>query len=125
MLAWLCAAVVGCVLSYAGASKFTNWESWLASARAQGVWKVIAYVIPGIELLLGALLVVVPSVVEVLGLATVLLLIFTVYLGVRVATGSQIPCACFGSRVTTPPSWKDVSRNFGLILLLVISAALR
>lgn len=113
------------MLAYAGASKLTNWNSWLASARAQGVWKVIAFVIPAIELLLGALLVVIPSLVEVLGLATVLLVIFTVYLGVRVATGSTTPCACFGSHITKPPSWQDVWRNLGLIFLLVVSAALR
>ena len=125
MIAWLCAAIVGCVLALAGASKIMNWSSWLENAKAQGVWKMVAYALPGIELLLGALLVVVSSSAEVLGLATVLLLIFTVYLGVRVATGSTTPCACFGSLITQPPRWKDVVRNLGLIGLLIVSAVLQ
>lgn len=125
MIAWLCAAVVGVVFALAGASKIMDWNSWFSSARSQGLWKVVALVLPGLELLLGALLVVAPSMPEVLGISTLLLLIFTVYLGARVATKSTTPCACFGARVSRPPSWRDILRNVVLIALLFVSAALQ
>ena len=120
----VCAAVVGATLALAGAGKFTSWNQWLSNALRQHLWKVVAISLPGIELVLGAALVVLKPAPIVLGLATLLLVVFTSFLALQVMTKSQVPCACFGAHVNRPPSWRDVARNLGLIALMFTAAAL-
>ena len=120
----ICAAVVGATLALAGASKFTSWNQWLLNARRQHLWKIVAISLPAIELLLGAALFVLKPTPIVLGLATLLLVVFTSFLAMQVLTKSQVPCACFGANVNRPPSWRDVVRNLGLIALMFTAAAL-
>ena len=120
----ICAAVVGATLALAGAGKFTSWNQWLTNARRQHLWKLVAIALPGIELLLGAALFVLKPAPIVLGLATLLLVVFTSILAMQVLTKSQVPCACFGAHVNRPPSWRDVVRNLGLIALMFTAAAL-
>lgn len=86
--------------------------------------RLVVFFLPGIELILGAALVVLEPHPISLGLATLMLLIFTVYLAVQVAGKSQVPCACFGARSMRPPSMRDVGRNVFLMGLLVTAAAL-
>ena len=74
--------------------------------------------------MLGAALLVLQPVPIVLGLATLLLVVFTSFLAMQVLTKSQVPCACFGAHVNRPPSWRDVVRNLGLIALMFTAAAL-
>ena len=119
----VCAAVVGATLALAGAGKFTSWNQWLSNARRQHLWKIVAISLPAIELLLGAALFVLKPTPIVLGLATLLLVVFTSFLVMQVLTKSQVPCACFGANVNRPPSWRDVMRNLGLIALMFTSAA--
>ena len=122
MLARLCAAIVGAVLAYAGANKVTAFRQWQQDAKRQNVPAVIANVLPLLELAIGSALVVLKPQPAVLGLATLLLLVFTVYLSAQVIGKSQVPCACFGARVVRAPSWRDVLRNLILIALLFTSA---
>lgn len=124
MLARICAAIVGVVLAYAGANKVTAYKQWLRDAQRQNVPQLLAQILPIFELVLGAALVVLKPQPTVLGLSTLLLLVFTVYLSAQVMGKSQVPCACFGARVIRPPSWRDVVRNVLLIALLVTSALL-
>lgn len=123
MLSRILAACVGVVILFAGATKATGFQQWKADARSQGLWPAIAYVVPGVELLLGALLIVLAPTPVVFGAATLLLLIFTVYLLVLVASGSTVPCACFGARFSKPPSWRDVLRNVLMLTALFVAAA--
>lgn len=123
-IARVCAAVVGATLALAGAGKFTSWNQWLSNARRQHLWKFVAVSLPAIELVLGAALLVLQPVPIVLGLATLLLVVFTSFLAMQVLTKSQVPCACFGAHVNRPPSWRDVVRNLGLIALMFTAAAL-
>jgi hypothetical protein len=120
----VCAAVVGATLALAGAGKFTSWNQWLSNSRRQHLWKVVAISLPAIELVLGAALVVLKPAPIVLGLATLLLVVFTSFLALQVMTKSQVPCACFGAHVNRPPSWRDVVRNLVLIALMFTAAAL-
>ena len=120
----VCAAAVGATLALAGAGKFTSWNQWLSNARRQHLWKVVAISLPAIELVLGAALVVLKPAPIVLGLATLLLVVFTSFLAMQVLTKSQVPCACFGAHVNRPPSWRDVVRNLVLIALMFTAAAL-
>jgi uncharacterized membrane protein len=120
----VCAAVVGATLALAGASKVTSWNQWRANARQQHLWSFVAVALPGLELVLGAALFVLKPAATVLGLATLLLVVFTSFLALQVTTKSQVPCACFGAHVNRPPSWRDVMRNFALIALMFAAAAL-
>lgn len=124
MIAHLLAAIVGVVIAIAGALKLVNFRTWIRDANAQNVWPVVSYPLPVVELLLGALLVVVKPQAFILGVATLLLLIFTAFLVAQLATKSQAPCACFGSRSTRPPSGRDIVRNLCLMAALFASAAL-
>jgi len=124
LLARLCAAIVGAVLAYAGANKITAFRQWQQDAKRQNVPALIANVLPLLELAIGAALAVLKPQPAVLGFATLLLLVFTVYLSAQVIGKSQVPCACFGARVVRAPSWRDVVRNLILIALLFTSAAL-
>lgn len=120
----IAAGLVGVVFLLAGASKAVNMTQWRQDARAQGVWNPVAVCIPFIELILGGCLLVLPVSPIVLGISTTLLLIFSVFLGVQVATGSKVPCACFGPRSRRAPSWRDVWRNIALMALLFFAAAI-
>lgn len=124
MTARLLAGAVGVVLALAGAQKLTGWSAWMRSARSQGVWRPVAVAVPVLELLLGACMVVLEPIAAVMGAATVLLLVFTVFLAVQVARGSVVPCACFGARSQRPPSWSDVTRNLLMLAALMAAAAL-
>ena len=124
MLAHLLAAFVGVIIAVAGAIKLVNRTQWQQDARAQHLWPLVAHGLPFAELLIGGLLVGLTPSAFVLGVATLLLLIFTAFLVAQIATKSQVPCACFGSRSRRPPSTRDVLRNLGLMALLFISAAL-
>jgi hypothetical protein len=124
MIAWLSAAVVGAFFAVAGALKIMGWSQWRTYAARQHLWPVVAIATPPMELLLGALLIVLRPSPVVLALSTLLLVVFTSFLAVQVLTKSSVPCACFGVRSTKPPSWKDVGRNALLLVLLFTSAAL-
>jgi uncharacterized membrane protein len=124
MLAHLLAACVGVVIAVAGAMKLVNRTQWRTDARAQHLWPVFTVTLPFTELIIGALLIGLTPSWLVLGIATLLLLIFTAFLVAQIATKSQVPCACFGSRSRRPPRTSDVMRNLGLMAVLFISAAL-
>jgi hypothetical protein len=98
-------------------------SSWRNTGTSRS-WKIVAISLPAIELLLGAALFVLKPTPIVLGLATLLLVVFTSFLAMQVLTKSQVPCACFGANVNRPPSWRDVVRNLGLIALMFTAAAL-
>jgi len=119
----LCAAV-GAVIAYAGATKFADFPRWRRDAAVQGVAAPVAIVLPVVELVLGGWLVVSDPAPVPMALATVLLLVFTVFLMVQVTRGSATPCACFGARSSRPPAWRDVLRNLALIAALTAAAGL-
>jgi hypothetical protein len=124
MIARLCAAAVGVLIALAGAAKVTDYKQWKRDAHAQSVWPVVAVVLPPLELLLGALLIVLSPTPEVLGMATLLLLIFTAFLIAQIVTKSVVPCACFGSKSKRPPSMRDVGRNLAMMAMLFVAAVL-
>jgi hypothetical protein len=124
VVARLLCALVGAVIAYAGAAKFTDLARWRSDAAAQGVIGPVATALPVVELVLGGWLVVSEPAPVPMALATVLLLVFTVFLAVQVARGSSAPCACFGARNARPPAWRDVLRNLSLIGALAAAAAL-
>ena len=125
VLARLLAAAVGATVAFAGANKVTDLSSWRSAGVAQGLPGFVTVTVPPVELLLGVCLVVLQVNALVLGLTTLLLLVFTVFLAVQVAGRSTVPCACFGARTARPPRGIDVLRNIGLMAALFASAVLR
>lgn len=124
VVAQLLAGVVGAAVAWAGANKVTGFTQWMAAARAQALPRPVATVVPAVELVLGVALVVTSPSAVLLGLVTLLLVVFTVFLGVQVSRGSTVPCACFGTRASKPPSGRDVVRNLAMIAALFAAAVL-
>lgn len=129
LMARVCAGIVGAVFAVAAAGKFISFREWIADARNQGVPRLVALCIPPLELVLGVALIASPAGASttafVLGVSTTVLLVFTAFVAVSVATGRNTSCACFGARSRRVMSWRDVVRNLELIALLAISAALQ
>lgn len=123
MVSRVLAAIVGATLAIAGATKLLDFRGWMRDARAQAVWPAVAAAVPPAEVVIGAALVALEPTPLTLGSATLLLLVFTAFLVASIATGSTVPCACFGSVSRRPPSWRDVVRNGGLLAALFVAAA--
>jgi hypothetical protein len=124
IIARLGAAGVGAALALAGANKVTAWKQWRENAARQHLWTAVTFAVPLLELALGAALVVLKPSPATLGLATLLLVVFTSFLAVQVMAKSEVPCACFGARSNKPPTSRDVVRNLLMIAVLFLSAAL-
>jgi hypothetical protein len=77
--------------------------------------------VPYIELIVGGLLIVGLQEMPVRVASIALLGSFTALLITRLAAGERPPCACFSFRSTRPISWSNVTRNAGLLALLVAS----
>lgn len=124
VIARVLAGAVGVVIAWAGANKVTDRGGWRSAAGAHGVPASVASVLPWVELCVGVCLVALPVNAVVLGVATLLLIVFTAWLAVQVAGKSTVPCNCFGSHSVRPPSARDVVRNAVLVAALFAAAAL-
>jgi len=122
--AWVCASVVGVIFIFAGIQKLLAGIEWLVQAkqlRPPRIAQPFVPMVPYIELVLGGLLIAGVQEVSVRITSIVLLSIFTALLITRLAAGERPPCACFSFRSTRPIGWSNVTRNAGLIALLVAS----
>ena len=122
--AWACATVVGVVFIFAGIQKLLAGIEWLVQAkqlRPPRIAKPFVPLVPYIELIVGGLLIVGMQEMPVRIAAIILLSSFTVLLVARLAAGERPPCACFSFRSTRPIGWSNVTRNAGLLALLVAS----
>ena len=122
--AWACASVVGVVFIFAGIQKLLAGIEWLVQAeqlRPPRIAKPFVPLVPYIELVVGGLLIVDMQELPVRIAAIILLSSFTVLLVARLAAGERPPCACFSFRSTRPIGWSNVTRNSGLLALLVAS----
>jgi uncharacterized membrane protein YphA (DoxX/SURF4 family) len=113
--------VLGVVFAVSAATKLAGLRQWQANAAALGVSAVIAAPVPFVEALLGGLLVGGPWTPWPAVASAVLLLAFTVLLGVRLAQGVRPPCACFGAWSARPLGPGHLARNGGLLLLSMIA----
>ena len=122
--AWVCASVVGVVFIFAGVQKLLAGIEWLVQAkqlRPPQFAQPFVPMVPYIELVVGGLLIAGVQEMPVRIAAIVLLGSFTVLLIARLAAGERPPCACFSFRSTRPIGWSNVTRNAGLLALLVAS----
>jgi Methylamine utilisation protein MauE len=110
----IASVVLGAVMLLAGGSKLAS-RTWPTQAADLAVPRLVAGIVPWLELALGAGLVVQLS-GRLFGIATALLItVFTAKLIVLLRRGQRPPCACFGGRVPRPISWLSVARNAALI----------
>jgi len=117
----IASVVLGVAMLAAGAAKLAS-RRWPADARGLGAPTWAIPLVPWVELVLGALLVV-GVLRPLVAIVTALLLVaFTVLLCARLARGERPPCACFGRLSTRPISWWSVARNLVLIALAVTIA---
>ena len=122
--AWACASVVGVVFIFAGIQKLLAGIEWLVQAkqlRPPRIAQPFVPMVPYVELIVGGLLIAGLQETPVRIAAIILLSSFTVLLVARLAAGERPPCACFSFRSTRPIGWSNVTRNAGLLALLVAS----
>jgi uncharacterized membrane protein YphA (DoxX/SURF4 family) len=119
-LATASAYVLATVFVVASASKLAAGSRTADIFHALGLpaARVLAWVVPAVELVVAVALVAAPSVGAVAAL--VVLVAFSVVLARAVASGIGAPCACFGRPRTDPVSVVDLVRN---VLLSVLAVA--
>jgi hypothetical protein len=115
-LAYALALGLALVFAWAGVAKLRAPTRTERAFRALGVDPRFARVLPAIELLLAAAIVVQPIACL---FAALLLGAFTVVIA-RANPG--VGCACFGSASTAPLSWVQVLRN-GMLIAVAIMAS--
>lgn len=120
-VARLAAILLGAVFVVAAVSKLVAGTTWVGQARELGAPAPVATALPGVELVIGALLVAgigapVPAVV-----AAVMLLAFSVAIARQLVDGRHPPCACFGAWSPRPLGEGHLLRNAGLIVLALLA----
>lgn len=122
-IALVASVALGIAFLVAGGSKLAAGAAWPAQASGLGAPALAVPVLPWIELVVGATLVLqlgapLPAVV-----ALALLLAFTGLIGLRLREGVRPPCACFGAWSAKPIGPAHLIRNGALIALAVLSLA--
>lgn len=121
LLRWSSGILVGLVLIVAGAAKISGPTRWSAEASVIGVPAVIVRLLPGVEVTLGALVLVGVARPWPAMAALGLLVVFTVVL-VRLIGREDAPsCACFGGWSSRRVGTRDLVRNVALVLAALIA----
>lgn len=116
------AILLGGVLLLSGALKVVGRPVWRAQAAELGVPRPVAVMVPFVELVLGALLIVDVGREAAAVLAVLLLVGFTVFVVRLLRRGERAPYACFGALSRREVGWSAVARNLVLIALGVVAA---
>lgn len=117
----IAAVVVGVALVAAGILKLLAGPTWLKQAADMRVARLLAQIVPYVELVVGVPLVAQrfepwPAVAGLL-----LLLGFTAVVVARLLDGSRPPCGCFGARSTRPLGAYHVARNLALAAAAIVA----
>jgi uncharacterized membrane protein YphA (DoxX/SURF4 family) len=120
-LATLAGLVLGAVFLASGASKLVGREQWRRAALEFGAPRLLVPVLPWVELMLGALLLVGGATPLIPVLALLVLAVFTVAIARKLDAGEHPECACFGGWSTAPLSRWHLVRNAGLMALAVLA----
>jgi uncharacterized membrane protein YphA (DoxX/SURF4 family) len=120
----LAAIVVAVVFLLAAVTKLARPAVWRGQAADLRVPAPVAAVVPFVEVVIGALLLVQFQRQFVAWCAVVVLVSFTALLAVRLAQGERPPCACFGSWSAQPIGARTIVRNLGFIAVAVAAAVL-
>ena len=112
---------LGAVFVVAGVTKLAAGPTWIAQARQMGATQVVATAVPGVELVVGALLVTGIAMPAPAIAAIVLLVACTVVIARQLVAGRHPSCACFGTWSTRPLGEAHLLRNAGFIALAVLA----
>jgi uncharacterized membrane protein YphA (DoxX/SURF4 family) len=113
--------LLGLVFLVSGGSKVAAGPAWPEQARGLGAPAAVVPVLPWLEIVLGAVLVVQLAPLVAAALALLVLVAFTALILRRLAQGAHPPCACFGTWSTKPLGRGHVVRNVGFIALGVVA----
>jgi uncharacterized membrane protein YphA (DoxX/SURF4 family) len=120
-LSIVASVVVGVSFLVSGGSKIASGARWHDDARRLGAPEITIPVLPWVELVVGALLVVQVAQPFAAVVALGLMLAFTVLIARRLAAGEHPPCACFGAWSARPLGWWHLVRNLALVALCVVA----
>lgn len=121
IIAVIASVLVGLMFVLAGASKLALGPAWAQQARGFGSPAWITPVVPWVELVLGATLVVqVAQPWPAVGAVAVLLL-FTALIARHLLAGRRPECACFGAWSAKPIGVGHLVRNTVLLTLAVLA----
>ncbi len=113
--------LLGLVFVVSGGSKIAAGAAWPQQARELGAPRFVVPVLPWLEIVLGAVLVVQLAPAVAAATALVVLVAFTALIVRRLAEGKHPPCACFGAWSAKPLGRAHVVRNVGFIALGVVA----
>ncbi len=115
------AVLVGVAFVVAGGSKLAARDSWPPQARGLGAPAWTIPVVPWVELVIGATLIVQLLRMPMAAAAALLLLVFSALIVRKLAAGEHPPCACFGAWSAKPIGWGHVARNATLLGLAIVA----
>ena len=121
VVAIVASVILGIAFIVAGGSKIAAGESWPTQARGLGAPRWTIPLVPWIEIAVGAALIAQLAPPWPAVAALVLLVVFTVLIGVALSQGRRPPCACFGAWSAKPIGAGHLLRNGALMVLAVLS----
>lgn len=113
--------LLGVVFLVSGGSKIAAGPAWPEQAAGLGAPSIVVPVLPWVEIVLGAILVMQVAPVAAAATALVVLAAFTVLIIRRLAQGRHPPCACFGAWSAKPLGAGHVVRNAVFMVLGVLA----
>lgn len=116
------AGVVGLAFMAAGVLKLADGRAWPRQAADLRVARPLALIVPWVEIVIGALLTAQLLEPWTAWAAIVMLVAFTIVIGLRLRESGRPPCNCFGSRSTRPLGSYHLLRNLGLLVVAVLAA---
>lgn len=113
--------LLGFVFLVSGGSKIAAGPAWPEQARGLGAPRFVVPVLPWVEIVLGAVLVMQLAPEASAASALLVLVAFTSLIVRRLAQGRHPPCACFGAWSAKPLGPGHVARNVGFMALGVLA----
>jgi len=120
-VALVASVLLGLVFLVSGGSKIAAGPAWPEQARGLGAPTFVVPVLPWVEIVLGAVLVMQLTPVPAAATALVVLSAFTALIVRRLSQGRHPPCACFGAWSAKPLGPGHVARNVGFMALGVLA----
>jgi uncharacterized membrane protein YphA (DoxX/SURF4 family) len=112
--------VLGITFLMSGIGKLASGE-WPAVAKRFGTPTRVIPLLPPIEIILGALLVMQLGGPWVPLVTLAVLLVFTAAITVHVLRKDEVPCGCFGEGIAKSVSPATIARNVALCALTVVA----
>lgn len=116
-VALVASILLGLVFLVSGGSKIAAGPAWPEQARGLGAPTFVVPLLPWVEIVLGAVLVMQLTPVPAAATALLVLVAFTALIVRRLSQGRHPPCACFGAWSAKPLGSSHVARNVGFMAL--------